>query len=99
MTPEPGEIWLADSDGEVRRLVVVISSTRFQRLAERVVIAPLIDRDPEPRPPWMVPVDARQAIAVNLLGTVPVTRLLERVSTLDGAARALVERAVRAITT
>lgn len=97
MTPDGGEIWLADRGDEVRRLVYVISDARFHRLAERAVIAPVLQQMPALPRPWHVPVGSR-AIAVNQLGSAPTDRLLELVERSDLATLRLVRRAVRAIT-
>lgn len=46
MTPSAGEIWLADRGEETRRFVFVISDSKFHRLAERAVVAPVLDHVP-----------------------------------------------------
>lgn len=81
MTPSAGEIWLADRGDEQRRPVFVVSDDRFQRLSGRVVIAPVLDEMPAVPRPWHVTAPDGRAIAVNLIGTAPLERLLERVLT------------------
>lgn len=97
MTAAAGDIWLADRGDETRRLVFIISDTRFHRLAERAVIAPVLEQLPASPRPWHVPV-GDGAVAVNQLGTTTIDRLLELVdrSSLDTLRK--VRRAVREIT-
>ena len=96
MSPLAGEVWLADRGDERRRLVFVISDDRFQRLAERAIVAPVLDQAPDRPSPWLVPLD-RRTIAVNHMATVPVDRLLERVGTAHSETLRQVRHAVRAI--
>jgi mRNA-degrading endonuclease toxin of MazEF toxin-antitoxin module len=91
-----GEIWLADRGDERRRLVFVISDEKFQRLAERAVVAPVLDEAPDRPSPWHVPLDGR-SIAVNQLATVSVDRLLARVGNTSNETLRQVRHAVRAI--
>ena len=97
MTPSAGEIWLADRVEETRRLVFVISDSRFQRLAERAVVAPVLDQAPAQLRPWHIVIGEGRIIAVNLAGTVPTERLLERVDVVAGDALVRVRHAARAI--
>lgn len=97
MTASAGEIWLADRGDETRRLVFVISDTKFHGLAERAVIAPVLDEKPAIPRPWHVAFDGG-AIAVNQLGTAPIDRLLERVDRVGFETLRQVRRAVREIT-
>ena len=97
MKPEAGEIWLADRGDETRRLVFVISDARFHRLADRAVVAPVLEELPAAPRPWHVRLDDR-AVAVNLLGTLPLDRLLERVERAPFDTLRRVRRAVREIT-
>ncbi len=97
MTPSAGEIWLADRSEESRRLVFVISDSRFQRLAERAVVAPVLDRAPARLRPWHIVTAGKRVIAVNLAGTMPTERLLERVDVVAGDSLARVRQAARAI--
>ena len=77
MNPSAGEIWLVDRGDERRHLLFVISDSRFHRLADRAVVAPVLDSMPAAPRPWHIPIDSR-AIAVNQLGTTAVDRLLEQ---------------------
>ena len=97
MTPAAGEIWLADRGEATRRLVYVISDARFHRLAERAVIAPVLDAMPAAPRPWHVPV-GDHAIAVNQFGTTIVGRLLELVDRPGFETLRQVRFAVREIT-
>ena len=97
MSPEAGEIWVADRGDETRRLVFIISGTSFHRLAERAVVAPLLERLPASPRPWHVPVGER-AVAVNQLATTSIERLLEFADRPGGDVLRQVRRAVRAIT-
>jgi mRNA-degrading endonuclease toxin of MazEF toxin-antitoxin module len=96
LTAAAGEIWLADRGDETRRPVFVISDARFHRLAERAVVAPVLERMPPSPRPWHIPIDDR-AVAVNQLGTTNVDRLLELVERPSGDILNRVRRAVREI--
>ena len=98
MTPSAGEIWLADRGDERRHLLYVISESRFHRLAERAIVAPVLDTLPAVPRPWHVAID-EGAIAVNQLGTTPIDRLLERVDRGNLETLRQVRRAVHTITT
>jgi mRNA-degrading endonuclease toxin of MazEF toxin-antitoxin module len=98
LTPSPGEIWIADRGDETRRPVFVVSDVRFQRLAERVMVAPVLDHVPAVPRPWHIVLDDDRMVAVNLLATMPVDRLLERADAVAGDALSRARRAVRAIT-
>jgi mRNA-degrading endonuclease toxin of MazEF toxin-antitoxin module len=97
VTPSAGEIWLADRGDERRHLLYVISDARFHRLAERAVVAPVLDTPPAAARPWHIAIDER-AIAVNQLGTTPIDRLLERIDRGDLETLRRVRQAVHAIT-
>jgi len=75
LTPSAGEIWLADRGDETRRLVFIISDARFHRLAERAVVAPVLERAPASPRPWHILL-GDGAVAVNQLATTPMARLL-----------------------
>ncbi len=98
MTVAAGEVWRADRGRKTRRLVYVISDARFHRLADRAVVAPVVDEVPAVKRPWHVRVDQGE-IAVNQLGTMPIDRLLERVDRAGLETLRQVRRAVRAIAT
>ncbi|MFN0026788.1 MAG: type II toxin-antitoxin system PemK/MazF family toxin [Acidimicrobiales bacterium] len=85
-------MWLADSGGESRRLVFVISDARFHRVAERAVVAPVLDSITSAMP-WHLPLNGR-VVAINQLGTLPIERLLEHVET---ASFDVLRRARRAV--
>ena len=97
MTVSAGELWLADRGDETRRVVFIISDARFHRLAERALIAPVLDAAPATPRPWHIILGGR-AIAANLLGTIPVDQLLERVDRAGFDTLRAVRRAVREIT-
>ena len=97
MTPSAGELWLADRGDERRHLLYVISDSRFHRLAERAIVAPVLDAMPAAPRPWHVAIDDR-AIAVNQLGTASIDRLLERVERGDLETLRRVQSVVRQIT-
>jgi mRNA-degrading endonuclease toxin of MazEF toxin-antitoxin module len=97
LTVSAGEVWLADRGDERRRLVFIVSDARFHRLAERAVIAPVLDDPPVVPRPWHIPL-GKQAVAVNQLGTVPIDRLLEHVDRAGYETLRQVRRAVREIT-
>jgi mRNA-degrading endonuclease toxin of MazEF toxin-antitoxin module len=96
LIPAAGELWLADRGEATRRLVFVISAARFHRLAERAVVAPVVEALPASPRPWHIPVGDR-AVAVNQLGTMPTDRLLERVDQAGLDTLRLVRRAVQEI--
>lgn len=97
MTPNAGEIWLVDGGTETRRLVYVVSSSRFHRLSDRAVIAPVLERMPAVPPPWYIPAGDR-AIAVHQLGTTTIDRLLEPIERPDAHTLRQVRRAIVEIT-
>jgi mRNA-degrading endonuclease toxin of MazEF toxin-antitoxin module len=97
LTVSAGEIWLADRGDETRRLVFIVSDERFHRLAERAVVAPVLDSIPASPRPWHIPL-GEQTVAVNLLATTPVDRLLERVERAGPETLRRVRHAVREIT-
>ncbi len=98
MTASAGEIWLADRGDVTGRLVFIISDTRFHDLAERAVVAPVLDEVPASARPWHIVLLGNRAVAVNQLGTMTVDRLLERVDRAGFETLRQVRRAVRAIT-
>jgi mRNA-degrading endonuclease toxin of MazEF toxin-antitoxin module len=97
LTVSAGEIWLADRGDETRRLVFIVSDERFHRLAERAVVAPVLDGVPASPRPWHIPLGER-TVAVNQLATTPVNRLLERVDRAGLETLRRVRHAVREIT-
>ena len=97
LTASAGEIWPADRGDDTRRLVFIISDARFHRLAERAVVAPILDEVPASPRPWHVLLGDR-AVAVNQLGTTPIERLLELVDRAGFETLRQVRRAVHEIT-
>ena len=97
MTPAAGEIWLADRGDDERRLVFVISDVRFHRLAERAVVAPVLDHALASPRPWHV-LAGGHTVAVNQLVTTSLDRLLERVESAGFETLRQVQRAVHEIT-
>jgi mRNA-degrading endonuclease toxin of MazEF toxin-antitoxin module len=97
LTAAAGEIWLADRGDERRRHVFIISDARFHRLAERAVVAPVLDAAPSSSRPWHIPL-GDQVVAVNQLGTMPLDCLLERVHRPGFETLRQVRRAVHEIT-
>jgi mRNA-degrading endonuclease toxin of MazEF toxin-antitoxin module len=95
---EAGDIYLADLNEEQRRLVLVVSNARFNRVADRALVAPEIAGGSDEVPfPWRVPIDDA-VFAVDLLRSLPVTRLLDRRDRAPHAAMQTVRRAVLNIT-
>jgi mRNA-degrading endonuclease toxin of MazEF toxin-antitoxin module len=91
---EPGDIHLADLNEEQRRHVLVLSVGRFNLAADRVIVAPQLFGPPDEVPlPWRVEVDGK-VFAVDLLRSMPTSRLLERV---DRAPQPLVAQAQRVL--
>lgn len=97
MSASAGTIWLADQGTETRRLVYVVSDTRFHRFAERAVVAPVLDEFPPLARPWHVRLSGDRAVAVHHLGTLPIERLLEQVEWSGPETLRQVRRAVHAM--
>jgi mRNA-degrading endonuclease toxin of MazEF toxin-antitoxin module len=86
MIAQPGEIWLAGRGDETRRRVLVISDDRFHRLGERAIVAPVLDEAPAVPRPWHIQLGETTVagvVAVNLLVSLPIDRLLDRVDRAD----------------
>ena len=98
MTPDAGEIWLADSGGEQRRRVLVVSDRRLPALASRVVVAPVLDVAPDVLSPWYVVVDGG-VVAVHLMASVSIDRLLERVGAVPFETLRRVRQVIHLMTT
>ena len=74
-----GDIHIADLNEERGRRVLVISIDRFHRASGRVLVAPEIVGEPDEVPfPWRIEVD-EVVYAVDLLRSLPIDRLRERV--------------------
>lgn len=81
VTPTIGEVWLADLGAERRQHVYVASDSRFHRLAERALVAPVLAPDSaDPPPPWWIPLDG-SFVAVERLASLPIERLLDHTTT------------------
>jgi mRNA-degrading endonuclease toxin of MazEF toxin-antitoxin module len=94
---EPGDICLADLNEERRRHVLVLSVGRFERVSERVIVAPQVFEQPEEVPlPWRIEVDG-MVFAVDLLRSMPLTRVLDRVGRAPQSAMARAAIAVHHI--
>ena len=94
MTPEAGDIWLADIGAETRRSVYVVSDDRFHRLAERAIVAPVLPSGPPGRtPPWWISHDD-SVVALERLSSIPVDRLLERRGAVQYTTVRTVQRAI-----
>jgi mRNA-degrading endonuclease toxin of MazEF toxin-antitoxin module len=96
MEPGAGDLWLVDVGGDRRRTVYVVSSSRFHQLSRRALIAPVLDEAPEVARPWHVGF-RDQLIAVNLLGSTPIERLLELLDRVDAPTRRRLREVVRHI--
>jgi len=95
---EPGDIHLADLNEERRRHVLVVSAVRFNRATARVLVAPEVLGPPDEVPfPWRVEIEG-MVFAVDLLRSLPATRLLDRTGRAAPAAMAQVQRVLRHIT-
>ena len=93
-----GDIYLADMNEEVRRRVLVVSTERFHRASDRALVAP--ERSVSPANvqfPWWIRVDD-MVFAVDLVRTIPLAFLLERLDRAPMAAMEAVRRAVHNIT-
>ena len=93
-----GDIHLADLNEEGRRLVLVVSTSRFHQLSGRALVAPqAMGPKREVPPPWRIQVDGIE-FAFDTMRTVWLDRLLERVDRTPASATRAVRRAVRSIT-
>ena len=93
MIPEAGDIVLADLGAEQSQLVIVLSSARFNRIAERAIVAPAAAQRPFP---WRVDDDG-ETFAVDLLKTVPTDVLLALHARAPQDVTRRAQRAVRLI--
>ena len=93
-----GDVHLADLRDEQRWTVLVVSNDRFHRASDRVLVAPGIDvDDDEVLPPWVIRVDGH-AFAIDLLRSIPASRLLERIGRAPSADVRRARSAIRQIT-
>jgi mRNA-degrading endonuclease toxin of MazEF toxin-antitoxin module len=95
---QPGDIYLADLNEEVRRRVLVVSNARFTNASGRALVIPEMVGPVEEVPfPWRIDVEDGN-FAIDLLRSVPVERLLEQTGRASFAAMVKVRRAIVHIT-
>jgi mRNA-degrading endonuclease toxin of MazEF toxin-antitoxin module len=93
-----GDIHLADLHGERRWTVLVMSNDRFHRASDRVLVAPGIDvDDDEIIPPWIIRI-GDDAFALDLVRSIPASRLLERTGRASSVDLQRARRALHQIT-
>jgi mRNA-degrading endonuclease toxin of MazEF toxin-antitoxin module len=93
-----GDIHLADLRDERRWTVLVLSNDRFHRASERVLVAPSIEvADDEVLPPWNIQIGG-DVFALDLLRSIPASRLLDRIDRAPSADLDRARRALRQIT-
>jgi mRNA-degrading endonuclease toxin of MazEF toxin-antitoxin module len=93
-----GDIHLADLNEVRRRRVLVISNDRFHRASGRVLVAPEVFGDAdEVSFPWRVQIEDG-VYAVDLVRSLPMSRLLERLDRAPAAAMVAARRALLHIT-
>ena len=92
MIPAAGDIYLADTNSEQRRRVLVVSDTRFHQATARAIVAPAIATVAADESPWRPGVDER--FAVDFLTTLPIDRLLSAEGRVDAATLRRAQRAV-----
>lgn len=94
---EAGDIHLADVNQEHRLRVLVVSSSRFSRLSGRAIVAPAVPGEPDEVPfPWRIDAEGH-VFAIDLLRSIPVDRLLERVGRVSPSVATSVQRVTRHI--
>jgi mRNA-degrading endonuclease toxin of MazEF toxin-antitoxin module len=87
-----GDIHLADLNEEKRRRVLVLSNSRFEKATARVLVAPEIETQPDDVLfPWQIRVGPA-TYAVDLMRSMPTSRLLRRVDRATPAAMSAVRR-------
>ena len=95
---QPGDIYLADLNEEVRRRVLVVSNARFTTSSGRALVIPEIVGPTEEVPfPWRIDVEDG-VFAVDLLRSIPVERPLEQAGRASFAALVKIRRAIVHIT-
>lgn len=93
-----GDVYRADLNEELPRLVVVLSASRFSSLSGRAVVVPALGGPPDEVPdPWRIVIDGT-VFAVDHTRSIPVARLVDRVGRAPTAAVNDLRRALRAIT-
>jgi mRNA-degrading endonuclease toxin of MazEF toxin-antitoxin module len=96
---QSGDVYRADLNDEVRIRVLVVSTDRFHRLSGRSLVVPEVfgeSADPV-NYPWRVQVDDA-VFAVDLIRSVAIGNLLERLDRAPAKAMQNVRRTLLAIT-
>jgi hypothetical protein len=96
---QSGDIFTADLNAEVRFRVLVVSTERFHRISGRSLVAPEVfgeSSDPV-NFPWRVRVDDA-VFAIDLMRSVAIEHLLERLDRAPARAMQTVRRVLLAIT-
>ena len=91
MTPDAGDIMLADLGEEERRQVLVLSSAKFHRLADRAIVAPVAAARPFP---WRITF-GDDVFAVDLMTTISTDLLLEHAGRVPQEVTQRAQRAMR----
>jgi mRNA-degrading endonuclease toxin of MazEF toxin-antitoxin module len=95
---DAGDIYLADLNDEINHRVLIVSSRQFHRLASRAIVVPELRLPPDDVPsPWRIDVDGT-VFAVDMLRSVPVDRLVERVDRCTADTLVTLRRVLRHIT-
>jgi len=93
-----GDVHLSDLNDEERRRVLVVSNRRFHDASRRALVAPELFGEPDAVAfPWRVEVNG-VVFALDLLRSLPIERLLDRVDRASASAMAAVERTLTNIT-
>jgi mRNA-degrading endonuclease toxin of MazEF toxin-antitoxin module len=91
---QPGDIYLADLNEEVRRRVLVVSNARFTNASGRALVIPEIVCPTEDVPfPWRIDVEDGN-FAIDLLRSIPIERLLDHTGRASFAAMVRIRRAI-----
>lgn len=96
---QSGDIYRADLNDEVRVRVLVVSTERFHRISGRSLVVPEVfgeSADPVDYP-WRVQVDDA-VFAIDLIRSVAIDNLLERLDRAPAKAMQNVRRTLLAIT-
>ena len=96
---QPGDIYRADLNEEVRVRVLVVSSERFHRVSGRSLVVPEVfgESADAVNDPWRVQVDDA-VFAIDLIRGVAVDKLLDRLDRAPAKAMQNIRRALLAIT-
>lgn len=96
---QSGDIYRADLNAEVQFRVLVVSTERFHRVSRRALVVPEVfgeSTDPV-NYPWRVPIDDA-VFAVDLIRSVAIHNLVERLDRAPANAMHNVRRTLLAIT-